>query len=117
MHGRASCRRLALPASTAPFQPYELPPAQTLTANGRYRAKRTIARRLRGRLAPGTHPLQAVLTELCPGALEALSGRLLPAGDARGGVRRTRAGTERPLRAQASLELSLGGPLGRGGTR
>jgi hypothetical protein len=65
--------RLTQRARTGPFRPYELTAALTLTENGHDRAERTIARRLRTRLSPGVHPLQAVLSELCPGALEALS--------------------------------------------
>jgi hypothetical protein len=105
--------RLALPAGNAPFRPHELTPAQTLTPHGRDRAKRTIARRLRGRLAPGTYDLQAVLTQLCPGALDAVAhsaGGYSP----RAALAAACAEIERALSdrftARASLELSLVGP-------
>ena len=65
--------RLTQHASAIPFQPYALTQAQTLTESGHTRARRTIARRLRTRLSPGTHPLSVVLTALSPGALDALS--------------------------------------------
>jgi hypothetical protein len=42
--------------------------------HGQDRARRAVARLLKNRLNPGTHPLTAVLSELCPGALRALSG-------------------------------------------
>lgn len=102
--------RLTQYASTAPFQSYELTSAQTLTENGRKRARRMIARRLRNRFAPGTHPLAAVRTELCPGALDALSA----AADAyapRAALAASCAELERALSdrytSRTSLELNL----------
>jgi hypothetical protein len=60
------------PKST-PFPPHALTPPQTLTEEGEARARRTIARRLAGSLAAGSHPLRVVLEQLCPEALDALS--------------------------------------------
>lgn len=105
--------RLALRAIRAPFRPYELTPAQTLTENGRNRARRTVARRLRLRLAPGTHSLQAVLTELCPGALDAV--RDAASGYSALAVLAAACGEiERALSdrytSRATLEVSVGGP-------
>jgi hypothetical protein len=105
--------RLALRFSNAPFRPYELTPAQTLTPNGKRRAKRTIARRLRSRLVPGTHELRAVLTELCLGALDGVAyaarGYSPRAALAAACGELERALSDR-FAARDSLDLSLRGP-------
>jgi len=103
--------RLTQQATPGPFQPYELVSAQTLTVNGHDRAMRTIARRLGSRLGAGTHPLRAVLTELCPGALDALSEAALGYAP-RAALAAACAELERALSdriaSRISLEVNLG---------
>lgn len=103
--------RLDQRSSTAPFRPYELTASQTLTLSGHDRARRTIARRLRSNLSPGTHPLRAVLTELCPGALDALtaaaSGYAPRAALAAACAELERALNDR-FASRTSLEMNLG---------
>jgi hypothetical protein len=65
--------RFSQQVRASPFGPYGLTSAQTLTVYGQDRAKRMVARQLRTRFSPGSSPLTAVLSDLCPGALAALS--------------------------------------------
>jgi hypothetical protein len=105
--------RLAQRAGAAPFLPYALTQAQTLTEGGQNRARRTIARRLRTRLDPGTHPLRVVLAELCPGALDALTdaahGYVPRAALAAACAELERALSDR-FASRMGLELNLGSP-------
>jgi hypothetical protein len=96
-----------------PFAPHSLSAPQTLSENGELRASRTIARRLRGLLAPGAHPLAAVLEKLCPGALDAIDTAARPFS-ARAGLAAACAEQERALgdriASRMTLELNLGSP-------
>ena len=103
--------RLTQRVGASPFRPYELTAAQTLTAHGSDRARRMIARRLRTRLGPGTHPLRAVITELCPGAFGTL-GDIARDYAPRAALAAACAELERALSdrfaSRAILELNLG---------